>query len=53
MTTPLPACGPIAVEISDTQAHLQVDPDALTRLVRRVLDEEGVESRVDLDRAGR
>jgi probable rRNA maturation factor len=39
-----PACGPIAVEISDTQAHLKVDPDALTRLVRRVLDEEGVGS---------
>jgi probable rRNA maturation factor len=39
-----PASGPIAVEVSDTQAHLKVDPDALARLARRVLVEEGVRS---------
>lgn len=32
----------IDVEISDTQGHLKVDPEALAQFVRRVLDGEGV-----------
>src|SRR5690242_12195688 len=34
--------GSVAVEVSDTQGHLQVDHEALARLVRRVLEAEGV-----------
>src|SRR4051812_4616759 len=37
------APGGIVVEISDTQAHLAIDPEALARLVRGVLTGEGVE----------
>src|SRR5690349_18474474 len=32
----------IAVELSDTQSHLKVDPEALARLVRGALGAEGV-----------
>jgi len=32
----------VAVEVSDTQSHLKVDPEALARLVRAVLASEGV-----------
>lgn len=34
--------GPITVEVSDTQSHLKVDPDAVARLVRETLAAEGV-----------
>jgi probable rRNA maturation factor len=32
----------VEIEISDTQGHMKVDPEALARLARRVLTEEGV-----------
>jgi probable rRNA maturation factor len=34
----------IEVEVSDTQGHLTVDPEALTTLVRRALEAEGLET---------
>ena len=44
----------IAVEISDTQAHLAIDPAALAALVaRRARGAKGVARGVDLDRPGR
>lgn len=33
---------PISVEVSDTQAHVRVDPDRLASIVRRVLQLQGV-----------
>ena len=36
--------GPIVVEVSDTQSHVRVDPEALARLVRVTLGSEGVSS---------
>ena len=45
--------GSIDVEVSDTQGHLAIDPEPLARLVRRVLEGEGVARGVGLDRPGR
>jgi probable rRNA maturation factor len=36
------APSPIEVEVSDTQGHMEIDPLALTALVRRVLEGEGI-----------
>jgi probable rRNA maturation factor len=37
-----PGMTEIAVEVSDTQSHLRIDPDDLARLVRATLKAEGV-----------
>ena len=37
-----PTVGGVSVELSDTQSHLKVDPDAIVRLVRGVLEAEDV-----------
>jgi probable rRNA maturation factor len=39
---PDPDSGGIDVEVSDTQAHLKVDPEAIGRLIRGALEAEGV-----------
>ena len=37
-----PESGEISVEVSDTQSHLRIDPEAIARLVRGALRAEGI-----------
>ena len=39
---PDPRPGEISVEVSDTQSHLKLDPEALAQLVRQALLAEGI-----------